>query len=295
MSDPARSLPQPVDDELGAHVSAAGGVENAPRRAREIESLHLQLFTKQPNRWAEPVVDTARAETFREAREEYGIRTVVSHDSYLINLSSPDPALWKRSYDSFQRELERCETLGVDFLVSHPGNATDGDPVAGIQRNAEGVSRALARFGEGRTTVLLELTAGSGTSVGGTFEDLRAILDSIDAELRDRVGFCFDTCHAYAAGYDLVGDYDGVFEEFDRILGLDRLRLFHLNDSVGALGSHRDRHAGIGEGLLGAEPFERLLNDDRFAETPKLLETPKGDDPVIRDLENLGRLRAMRA
>ncbi len=146
----------------------------------------------------------------------------------------------------------------------------------------------------GPLDVLLELTAGSGTSVGGSFEHLRAILDAIDPDARARVGVCFDTCHAYAAGYDLVAEYDRVFEDFDAVIGLEHLRLFHLNDSVGALGSHRDRHAAIGEGELGEGPFERLMNDDRFRNVPKLLETPKGDDPVAADCANLALLRSFR-
>lgn len=282
-----------IGDELGAHVSAAGGVENAPGRAIEIESVCLQLFTKQPNRWAEPVISPEQAAAFKAARAEHEIGAVASHDSYLINLSSPDPAAWERALASFQREIERCTVLGVDYIVTHPGNATDGDMSEGIVRNAEGVSEALAAV-PGDLMVLLELTAGSGTSVGGTFENLRAILDAIDTPQRDRVGVCFDTCHAYAAGYDLVNDYDGVFESFEAVVGTDQIKLFHLNDSVGTLASHRDRHANIGEGELGLGPFERLVNDERFVGVPKLLETPKGDDGVEGDLANLRLLRSMR-
>jgi deoxyribonuclease IV len=282
-----------MGDELGAHVSAAGGVEKAPHRANEIESVCLQLFTKQPNRWAEPVIQAERARAFQAARAEHGIRTVASHDSYLINLSSPDPVLWKRSLGSFRGELERCTALGVEYIVTHPGNATDKDMAAGVARNAKGLSEALEAV-PGEIMVLLELTAGSGTSVGGSFENLRAILDAIAPSHRARVGVCFDTCHAYAAGYDLVNDYGGVFGAFDSVIGMAELKLFHLNDSVGALGSHRDRHANIGEGELGLRPFEQLMNDERFGSVPKLLETPKGDDPVQGDLANLNLLRAMR-
>jgi len=280
-------------DELGAHVSASGGVENAPGRANEIESVCFQLFTKQPNRWAEPEILAARAEAFRKARVEHGIRTVASHDSYLINLSSPDPAAWERALDSFIREIRRCTALGIEYVVTHPGNATDKDTPGGIARNAEGVTEALAAV-PGDLTVLLELTSGSGTSVGGSFENLRAILEGIHPDQRARVGVCFDTCHAYAAGYDLVNDFDGVFQAFESVIGLGELRLFHLNVSVGTLGSHRDRHANIGEGELGRGPFERLMNDQRFDSIPKILETPKGDDPVQGDLLNLNLLRAMR-
>jgi deoxyribonuclease-4 len=280
-------------DELGAHVSAQGGPQNAPGRAAEIGSGVLQLFTKQPNRWAEPRIAEETAASFRREREAHGIACVASHDSYLINLASPDSGLWERSLACFRGELERCEALGVDLLVTHPGNATDGDREAGIARNARGVTQALEAV-PGRTRVLLEITAGSGTSVGGGFEQLAAILDGIRAPHRSRVGVCFDTCHAYAAGYDLVEDYDGVWEAFDRVLGLDRLGLFHLNDSQHPLGSRKDRHAGIGEGTLGPEPFRRIMTDGRFRDVPKVLETPKGDEPVARDRENLARLRGYR-
>lgn len=286
-------MPTPCD-ELGAHVSAAGGAHRAPERARAIESVVLQLFTKQPSRWAEPTVDQATADAFRAAREEHGIRVAGAHDSYLINLSSPDRALWRRSRRSFEAELMRCVVLGLDFLVTHPGNATDGDIEGGLVRNSEGIAESLANV-EGPTQVLLELTAGSGTTVGATFENLRTIIDAIPEGLRHRIGVCLDTCHAYSAGYDLVGDYDGVWADFGRILGLDRLGLIHLNDSKHPFGSRKDRHEGIGEGTLGLEPFRRLVTDRRLKDVPKILETPKGDDPVVTDLKNLGILRRMRA
>lgn len=282
------------DDELGAHVSVQGGLDQAPARARAIESVCLQLFTKQPNRWAEPTVDAAAARAFREARALHGIRVAGAHDSYLINLSSPDRTLWNRSLASFEAELRRCHALGLDFLVTHPGNATDGRWEAGIRHNAEGIALALEAAGEGPTRVLLELTAGSGTSVGGSFEHLAAILDEIPPSLRARVGVCVDTCHAYAAGYDLVGDYDGVWRAFDAALGWSRLGLLHLNDSKHPLGSRKDRHEDLGKGTLGPEPFRRIMLDPRLGEVPKILETPKGDDPVAADLANLGFLRGFR-
>jgi deoxyribonuclease-4 len=282
-----------ASDELGAHVSTAGGLHLAPQRAAEIDASCLQLFTKQPNRWAEPLVDHAMAEAFREARVEHGITFAGAHDSYLINLSSPDRALWGRSLACLEGELRRCATLGLDFLVTHPGNATDGAPDLGIRRNAEAVALALEVV-EGPTQVFLELTAGSGSSVGGSFEDLAAILDEIPASVRPRVGVCLDTCHAYAAGYDLVRDYDGVWQAFDRVLGRERLGLLHLNDSKHALGSRRDRHETLGQGTLGTEPFRRIMLDDALREVPKILETPKGDDPVTADRANLSFLRSFR-
>jgi deoxyribonuclease-4 len=285
---------RPSDDELGAHVSTEGGLATAPGRARAIGSACLQLFTKQPNRWAEPNVDEATAEAFREARAAHGIRVAGAHDSYLINLSSPDRALWNRSLASFEAELRRCTLLGLDFLVTHPGNATDGRTEAGIRHNAEGVALALDAVGESPTRVLLELTAGSGTSVGGSFESLAAILAEIPEVLRSRVGVCVDTCHAYAAGYDLLGDYEGVWKAFADTLGWSRLGLIHMNDSKHALGSHKDRHDDIGKGTLGPEPFRRIMLDPRLDGVPKILETPKGDDAVAADLANLERLRCFR-
>jgi len=280
-------------DELGAHVSAEGGVELAPGRSAEIDAVVLQLFTKQPSRWAEPKIDEETADAFESARAEHGIEVAGAHDSYLINLSSPERRLWRMSQRSFEAELGRCAALGLDFLVTHPGNATDGDMDAGIERNAQGVRESLEAV-EGPTRVLLELTAGSGTSVGGTFENLRAIIDRIPEAQRHRLGVCFDTCHAFSAGYDLVGDYDGVWKRFDEVIGIERLGLIHLNDSKHPLGSHKDRHETIGEGTLGVEPFARIMRDPRLRRVPKVLETPKGDDPVAADRANLDLLRGLR-
>lgn len=292
--DPTVGMGQPERDELGAHVSSAGGVQNAPARAEQIESAALQLFTKQPSRWAEPEISAEAQAAFRAERRRAGIATAVVHDSYLINLSSPHLALWERSLGCFTGEVSRAAALGLDFVVTHPGHATDGDVASGVVRNAEGVERALAEVKDG-PVVLLELTAGSGTSVGGTFENLAAIISRLSRGALSRVGVCFDTCHAFAAGYDLVQDYDGVFREFDDVIGLDRLRLFHMNDSQGGLGSKRDRHENIGRGTLGEAPFRRLMEDERFRAVPKILETPKGDDPVAADLSNLNLLRSFRA
>lgn len=280
-------------DEMGAHVSSARGVHNAPGRASEIQSAVLQLFTKQPSRWVEPSLGEDVVAAFKRARAEHGIRVAGAHDSYLINLSSPDEALWRRSQRSFVAELRRCAALELDFLVTHPGNATDKDMEAGLARNADGITESL-RAVNGGTRVLLELTAGCGTSVGATFENLRAIVDGIPEDLQERVGVCVDTCHAYSAGYDLVNAYGEVWDAFDEIIGLERLGLLHLNDSKNPFDSRKDRHEGIGAGTLGLEPFRRIVNDERLRHVPKVLETPKGDDPVRTDLENLGILRAMR-
>ena len=280
-------------DELGAHVSVEGGVDKAPARAHKIGAVVLQLFTKQPNRWAEPKIDDETATMFHDERSAFEISVAGAHDSYLINLSSPDSRLWRMSQRSFEAELRRCELLGLDFLVTHPGNATDREHDAGLERNARGVTEALESV-EGSTRVLLELTAGSGTSVGGTFEDLQAITEMIPDAHRDRVGVCFDTCHAFSAGYNLVDEYEKVWSSFDQIIGIDRLGLIHVNDSKHPFGSHKDRHETIGEGTLGTEPFRRLMMDERLAHVPKVLETPKGDDGVLADRTNLSLLRSFR-
>lgn len=287
------SSPAVIADELGAHVSVAGGVERAPERARDVTALNLQLFTKQPNRWAEPQLTAERIRAFRKARAAAGIRCAVAHDSYLINLASPDPGLRRRSLDSFRAELGRGRDLGLDYLVTHPGHATDGDMASGIARNAAALTEALEGCPDG-PRVLLELTAGAGTSVGGRFEHLAAIRAGVGAPLDQRVGVCVDTCHAYATGYDLVRDYEGVWRAFDGELGLASLELFHLNDSKHPFASHRDQHEMIGEGALGEDPFRRLMTDARFRDVPKLLETPKGDDVVSNDRRNLALLRSYR-
>lgn len=283
-----------MPDELGAHVSSAGGCDLAPERAARIGAAVLQLFTKAPQRWAEPEVDAALADAFRRSRSAHGIRVAVAHASYLPNLASPRPDLYERSLQAEVAELRRCAAYGIEYLVEHPGNATDGDHAGGLARNAEGIARALEAAG-GDTHFLIETTAGAGNVLGATFEEIARLIEQIPAALRPRVGVCLDTCHLYAAGYDLVEDYDGVLAHFDDVVGLERLRVMHLNDSQGALGSRRDRHAGIGEGALGLAPFRRIMNDERLQHIPKLLETPKGEDPVATDRENLARLRELRA
>ncbi len=275
---------------LGAHVSAAGGIELAPARGAEIGADAIQIFTKGVQRWAEPTVAEETAVAFREARRVHGILVAGSHDSYLINLASPDPALRDRSYQSFCRELERCSILGLDFLVTHPGNATDGDREAGLARNAEAIRRALDEMAP-KTPVLIEATAGQGTALGCKFEELAVLLELIGPDGEERLGVCMDTAHLFAAGYDLAGDYDGVIDRLDDIVGLDWVRLFHLNDSKTALRSRVDRHEGIAQGQLGLEPFCRIMRDPRFRGVPKVIETPKGDDPVAFDRRNLSRLR----
>lgn len=274
---------------LGAHVSTAGGPQTAPPRGVDIGATAIQLFTKTPNQWREPVLSDETIAAWRKAWTESGLGIAVSHDSYLINLASPDAALRKRSIASFTAELTRCTQLGIPYVVSHPGNFMD-DRDQGLTRNAAAYAECLESV-PGPVMVLMETTAGTGSALGSTFEELAELRARMPKGIQARVGYCADTCHIYAAGYDLVGDYDGVWERFDRSCGLERLRCLHLNDSKTPFNSHRDRHELIAEGSLGAEPFRRIMNDPRMTGVAKILETPKSEDMVTNDRKMLARLR----
>jgi deoxyribonuclease-4 len=283
-----------LTDELGAHVSSAGGVQNAPARAALLDARVLQLFTKMASRWAEPVIPDETADAFRQGCEEHRIHFASAHDSYLINLATADDMLFERSFQSFVGELRRSTQLGLTAVVTHPGNATDGNIERGVRKNAAAVQRALDMV-PGELVVLFETTAGSGHALGARFEQLAQLIELVDASYRERVGVCVDTCHVWAAGYDVRAAYQDVIRQFDETIGRHRIRLFHLNDSVGGLASRRDRHAHIGEGLLGDETFASVLNDPRFTGVPKVIETPKDDDVLAADRKNLARLRSLRA
>ncbi|MEO6332018.1 MAG: deoxyribonuclease IV [Gemmatimonadaceae bacterium] len=275
---------------LGAHTSIAGGTAQAPPRAKAIAATAMQIFTKQANRWAERECLDEECAAFVAAMGETEVVATSAHDSYLINLASPDPVLRARSIESFVCELTRTEVLGLNYLVSHPGNFMD-ERASGIARNAEAIAIALERA-PGRAMLLLELTAGGGTVLGSTFEDMAELIAAIPESARVRVGVCFDTAHVFAAGYDLINDYDGVWARFDDVVGRERLRMMHLNDSKVPLGSRRDRHELIGEGAIGAGPFRRIMNDHRLASIPKVIETPKLDDPEATDRRMLELLRS---
>ena len=225
------------------------------------------MFSKQANRWAERLCEDDECRAFTAALTGTDVRATAAHDSYLINLASPDPVLRARSLASFEAELRRCEALGMQYLVSHPGNFID-DRASGIARNAEAIGMALEHV-PGRVTLLMEMTAGSGTAIGSTFEDMAMLLEAVPEPHRARVAVCVDTAHIFAAGYDLVGDFDGVWARFGDALGIDRLRLMHLNDSKTPLGSRRDRHELIAEGAIGERPFRRIMTDDRFVAVPR--------------------------
>lgn len=285
----ARARNASSDLLLGAHVSIAGGTHEAPARAKAIGATAMQIFTKLAQRWAERNCADDECVDFRRALAETNVRVTVAHDSYLINLASPDPTLRRRSIESFVAELARCEALGLQYLVSHPGNYID-DRESGIQRNADAITEALERV-PGTTMLCMELTSGSGTAIGSSFEELASLIARVSPVARARMGVCVDTCHAYSAGYDLVNDYDGVWRDFADVLGIERLRVLHLNDSKTPFASRRDRHELIGEGSLGPGPFRRIMTDERMAEIPKLIETPKLDDATKTDSRMLTRLR----
>ncbi len=275
---------------LGAHVSTVGGVAEAPARGAAIGANAIQVFTKTPNQWREPALDSNVIDRFRAELGRHGIRAVVAHDSYLINLASPDDALRAKSIRTFTGELTRCRALGIAWVVSHPGNYMD-ERTAGLARNTRGYAECLAAV-PGDVGVLIEGTAGAGTALGATFEELRDLRDGLPEAARARVGFCLDTAHLHAAGYDVARGIAGVWEEFDRVVGLQLLKCLHLNDSKAAPGSHLDRHEWIAEGTIGAEPFRHIMRDPRLANVIKIIETPKVDDPLKHDRRMLRRLRA---
>lgn len=281
---------------LGAHMSIAGGYFKAARAAAALKMDTCQLFTKNNNQWRAKPLDDEDVRLFREAVEEAGLRKLCAHSSYLINLGSPKDDLWRKSLDSFLVELERAEALGLDGLVIHPGSYVDSSEEEGLERIVKAVDDAVNQTRGMSVEIWLETTAGQGTNLGWRFEHLRWILDHA-ADAR-RLGVCVDTCHLFAAGYPLKTDrqYAETMSQLDAIVGLDRVRAFHLNDSKRELGSRVDRHEHIGLGKLGREPFRHVLNDPRFAELPMYLETPKGTrerDGKEWDAVNMATLRRM--
>ena len=286
---------------LGAHLSIAGGLPRAVDRAEASGCEALQIFTKSAGQWRARELPADEVALFRRRIRQTGIRPVIAHNSYLINLAAADAELRAKSVAALREELDRAEALGLDGLVMHPGSYTSGSEAAGLRMIAEGLAEIFASRPEARTRVLLEHTAGQGTNLGHRFEHLAEIIQRL-GESR-RIGVCLDTCHLIAAGYDICSEdgYADTFRQFGRLVGFSRLKAFHLNDSRKPCGSRVDRHAHIGEGCLGLAPFRRILNDPRFARLPMLLETPKLDTPQSRrqsdvdplDRKNLSVLRGL--
>lgn len=287
---------------IGAHMSIAGGISRAVDRARVHGCEALQIFAKNANQWQGRPLDPEDVRRFRRRLDETGIQPVVSHASYLINQGTANPGLRAQSLAAFVDELDRADTLGLLGVVIHPGTATSGTETEALGLVARTIREAFRARRRQRTMVLLEHTAGQGRSLGHRFEHMAALLADLDGSAR--VGVCLDTCHLIASGYDIVSDegYRDTFAQFDRIVGIDRLRVFYANDSKRPRGSRVDRHEHIGDGCLGLEPFRRILHDSRFTGLPLLIETEKStargsagaivEDPLdARNLQTLRRLR----
>ncbi|MSP40199.1 MAG: deoxyribonuclease IV [Deltaproteobacteria bacterium] len=277
---------------LGAHMSIAGGVGNAFLEGKKVDCQAIQIFTKSSRQWASKPLDREEIAQFKLNRKETGIESVVAHDSYLLNLGSPDAGLRKRSIAAFIDEMERCEILGVSNLIAHPGAHVGSGELEGIKtiaKSLDEVHKACPKF---NVKVTLEITAGQGSNLGYRFEQIGAMIDATKESERIRV--CFDTEHAFAAGYDLrtKEGYERTFGEFDDAIGLDLLAAFHLNDSKKEFHSRVDRHEHIGQGFIGVEAFRLLMNDKRFWGLPMCLETPKGPD-LKEDRDNLTLLRSL--
>lgn len=277
---------------LGAHMSIAGGVGNALLAGKKVDCDAIQIFTKSSRQWASKPYTKEEIELFQINRKETGITTIVAHDSYLLNLGSPDDTLRTRSIAAFIDEFERCETLGVTNLIAHPGSHVGAGEAAGIKTIAKSLDEVHTACPGYKTRVTLEITAGQGSNLGYRFEQIANMIDA--TKEGDRLRVCFDTEHAFAAGYDLrtKDGYERTFGEFDEIIGIELLAAFHLNDSKKEFHSRVDRHEHIGKGFIGVEGFRLLMNDQRFWGLPMCLETPKGPE-LKEDRENLTLLRSL--
>ncbi|NTV61968.1 MAG: deoxyribonuclease IV [Oscillochloris sp.] len=277
---------------FGAHMSISGGVSKAFARGVSVSCEAMQIFSKNERQWNAKPIPPEEVAAFKAEQQRTGIGPVIVHDSYLINLAAPGDELWEKSIAAFSHELERCDLLGIPYLVTHPGAHTGSGEEAGLEREALALNRIFAAGIGGSTVVLLETTAGQGSALGNRFEHLARLFELVP--YHDRMAVCVDTCHIFAAGYDIrdAASYQSTFAEFERIVGLDRIKCFHLNDSQKDLGSRVDRHNHIGQGCIGLEGFRLLVNDPRFAGLPMIIETPKGDD-MAEDRTNLSLLRSL--
>ncbi len=275
---------------LGAHVSIAGGIFQAPIRGSEIGCTAIQIFTKNQRQWKISPLTNEQIEQYKQVLANSPIKAVVAHDSYLINLCSPDKNNLHKSRESFILELKRTQALGIAGLVFHPGAHKDLGETKGLKLIAESLNIILKECLDVDTKLLLETTAGQGTALGYSFEQLGQIIQMVDE--KNKVGVCIDTCHIFAAGYDIRTreGYEATFKKFDEIIGLDRLGAFHLNDSEKELGSRVDRHERIGKGKIGLEAFRLIMNEPRFENIPKILEIPGGDDCFKYDVALLRSL-----
>ena len=277
---------------LGAHMSIAGGLHLAFARIRKVGGEALQIFLGNQRQWKMVPLTKKMVETFRQQWQQNDRIVVAAHDSYLINLAAPDSAIAEKSVAAFSDELERAAALGISFVIAHPGSHRGQGVDTGLKTFVRNLDRAITGSKTFQGTVLIETTAGQGTNLGSTFEEIGFILSH--SKYGGNLGVCFDTSHSFAAGYDFrtPKTYEQTFSQFDRIIGLERLKFFHLNDSKRPLGSRVDRHEHIGKGEIGLEAFRLILNDDRFHRHPMVLETPKGKD-LREDKRNLRVLRSL--
>ena len=275
---------------LGAHVSTAGGVSNAPLNANNLGITTFQIFSRNQKKWQSKPLTELEIDQYRTNCAELEIQETLAHGSYLINLANPDEEKRKKSIDAFYDEMYRADLLNIDYLVVHPGAHMGSNEEQGLRNVVDSLLLLLDRQSSGHVRILLETTAGQGTNLGYKFEHLAEIIQLVDH--KERLGVCLDTCHAFTAGYDFrtrLG-YENVFLRFDEIIGLEMLFAFHLNDSMHEFNSRKDRHAHIGEGEIGIELFGFLMNDERFNNTPGILETPKGPDKYKMNLDALQNL-----
>ncbi len=281
---------------IGAHVSIAGGIDNAIKNAQNIGCETFQIFTKNQNQWREKTYSASEISGFKERINisPYKNKPLAAHDSYLINLCANDEEKLKQSRQAFLAEMERCHQLGIDYLIFHPGAHTGNGEAWGINKIAESINWAIAHSSNDSPVVLLiEATAGQGTNLGYTFEQIKEMIGQIAD--RKRIGICIDTCHVFAAGYDLRKEtqYESTFDQIQKSLGLEIIRAFHLNDSKKELGSRIDRHERIGKGHLGEAVFARLMHDQRFGDIPGYLEIPGDEQAFQEDIACLKRLREL--
>ncbi|UCD64595.1 MAG: deoxyribonuclease IV [Candidatus Zixiibacteriota bacterium] len=277
---------------FGAHESIAGGVFNAVERGKAATCDTIQMFNKSNNQWRAKKLTGDEVEQFFKAIETTGVTVSVSHTSYLINIASPDKALAEKSFQSLKEEMERCAVLKIPNLVMHPGSHVGSGEEAGLKAIAKHINRMFSELKDNNVTLLLETTAGQGTNLGYTFEQLAYIIDKI--ENKGKMGVCLDTCHIFSAGYPIVKpkDYRATMKKFDEVLGLELLKIIHANDSLREFGLKRDRHEHIGEGHIGKAGFANFVNDRRLKKIPMILETPKGED-LKEDKRNLKILRGL--
>mgnify|MGYP003729194347 CR=1 FL=1 len=277
---------------IGAHMSIAGGTFNAFAEGEKKGCRTIQIFVKASNQWQAKKLTESEIEKFRDEQKRTGIEPVIAHDSYLINLASPDKNLLEKSRNAFLIEMERCRDLGIRYLVTHPGSHLQSGEAEGIRRVGESLNWLFERTGGFNVFITLETTAGQGSNLGFKFEQLARMIELSGAPDKCRV--CFDTAHAFAAGYDISSPegYRQTWSDFERIIGFEMLAAIHLNDSKKGLGSRIDRHDHLGKGAIGLEAFRMIMNDPRLIDIPKILETPKGDDDEM-DAINLALLRKL--